>query len=202
MLQAGYVRRLAPGVFASLPLMQRVTSKLTAIVDEEMARAGCQRLTMPTLLPASLWQQSGRWHSAGRELWRVQDRRNAAFCLGPTHEEVFAAIVGDELAHSPTSLPKLPLRLYQITSKFRDEVRPRFGLMRSREFLMKDLYTFDNSPANAMRTYESVTEAYRRIFDRIGLRKRYAVAQADTGIVSCNCMCLFYLFICIIIYFR
>ena len=114
LLQAGYIRRLAPGVYAQLPLGERVMQKIVSIVDEELSAADCQRLTMPTLLPAQLWQQSGRWHTAGDELWRVNDRRDHKFCLGPTHEEVFATLVAEGAQHGSLHLP---LRLYQITSK-------------------------------------------------------------------------------------
>jgi prolyl-tRNA synthetase len=114
MLQAGFMARLAPGVYATLPLLQRVIDKLTDIVDEELQRVGCQRTTMPNILPANLWLKSGRWHNAGKEMFRLQDRRGAHFCLGPTHEEAFTSIVAEESAHASVTLP---LRLYQISTK-------------------------------------------------------------------------------------
>lgn len=121
MLQAGYIRRVAPGIFASLPLMQRVMTKLIAIVDDEMHGIDCQRLTMPNVLPSSLWLRSGRWHTAGDEMWRLKDRRHAEFCLGPTHEEAFSSIVAEEIAHVSSSASSTTaassLRLYQISTK-------------------------------------------------------------------------------------
>jgi prolyl-tRNA synthetase len=178
LLQAGFIRRMAPGVYSLLPAAQRVLGKLTAVVEQEMASVGAERVAMTTLLPAGIWQQSGRWTSAGDEMFRLRDRRHADFCLGPTHEEAVCTIFRDALRDGER---RLPLRLFQIAAKFRDEVRPRFGLMRAREFLMKDLYTCDLDSPAARHTYDQVVAAYARVFDRIGFAGHYRFALADTG---------------------
>jgi prolyl-tRNA synthetase len=178
LLQGGFIRRTAAGVYSLLPLAQRSMAKLTSVVERELAAAGCERIVMPSLLPAQMWQHSGRWTSVGPELMRLKDRRGADFCMAPTHEEAFSLLVRDALRDGER---RVPLRLFQITNKYRDEVRPRFGLMRAREFLMKDLYTCDSSAPAALETYDAIVAAYRRIFDAIGLSGHYSFALADTG---------------------
>ncbi|HEX2279161.1 MAG TPA: proline--tRNA ligase, partial [Candidatus Tectomicrobia bacterium] len=149
MLRAGLIRRTAAGVYSYLPLGHRVMQKVSQIIREEMNRAGAQEVLLPALQPAELWQESGRWPVYGRELMRLQDRHERDFCLGPTHEEVITDLVRREIR----SYRQLPLKLYQIQTKFRDEVRPRFGLMRGREFIMKDAYSFDRDDAGAELSY-------------------------------------------------
>ena len=175
MLRAGMVRQLATGVYTWLPLGLRVLRKVEAVVREEMDRAGAQELLMSGVLPAELWQESGRWDKYGPELLRFTDRHDRSFCLGPTHEEVITDIARRELR----SYKQLPVNLYQIQTKFRDEIRPRFGIMRAREFLMKDAYSFHLDHASLEETYQDMYAAYSRIFDRIGLSWRAVLA--DTG---------------------
>jgi prolyl-tRNA synthetase len=180
MLRSGMIRKLAAGIYVYLPLANRVFAKVANIVREEMNRAGAQEITMPAVQPAELWQESGRWEQYGPELLRLKDRKGGDFVVGPTHEEVVTALVRDEVK----SYRQLPMNLYQIQTKFRDEVRPRFGLMRGREFLMKDAYSFHVDDADAHREYESMYRAYTRIFARCGLRFR--AVEADTGSIGGN----------------
>jgi len=175
MLRAGMVRQLAAGIYTWLPLGLRVLRKVEAIVREEMDRAGAQEVLMSGVLPAELWQESGRWEKYGPELLRLQDRHDRAFCLGPTHEEVITDLIRDEIK----SYKQLPANFYQIQTKFRDEVRPRFGIMRAREFLMKDAYSFHLNRDSLLETYQQMYDTYSRIFDRIGLD--YRAVLADTG---------------------
>src|SRR5262245_33900825 len=178
MLRAGLVRRLTSGVYTWLPLGLRVVRKVEAVVREEMNRSGAVELLMPAVQPAELWQESGRWAEYGPELLRFKDRHQRDFCLGPTHEEVVSDIVRREVK----SYRQLPLNLYQIQVKFRDEIRPRFGVMRGREFVMKDAYSFHPDKASLDATYAVMHACYSRIFARLGLRFR-AVA-ADTGAIG------------------
>jgi prolyl-tRNA synthetase len=175
MLRAGMIRKLAAGVYNWLPLGLRVLRKVEAIVREEMNRAGAQELLMPMVQPAELWQESGRWDRYGPELLRLKDRHDRSFCLGPTHEEV----ITDLIRHEIRSYRQLPANFYQIQTKFRDEIRPRFGVMRAREFLMKDAYSFHLDQASLDETYRQMYEAYSRIFTRTGLHFRAVLA--DTG---------------------
>lgn len=175
MLRAGMIRKLSAGVYTLLPLGLLVIRKIEQIVREEMNRAGAQELLLPILLPAELWHETGRWDIYGKELMRVKDRHERDFCLGPTHEEVITDLVRNEVR----SYRQLPLNLYQIQTKFRDEIRPRFGLMRGREFIMKDAYSFDRDEAGLEVTYRKMEEAYRRIFGRCGLK--FKVVEADPG---------------------
>jgi prolyl-tRNA synthetase len=178
MLRAGYIRRLAAGIYTYLPLGFRVLNKAANIVREEMNRAGAQEVLMPVLLPAELWQETGRWDLYGKELFRIQDRHERNFCLGPTHEEIITDLVRNSLR----SYRQLPVTLYQIQTKFRDEIRPRFGLMRGREFLMKDAYSFHVSEEDLGREYQNMYAAYCRIFNRMGLK--YRVVDADPGLIG------------------
>src|ERR1700676_550110 len=175
MLRAGLVRRLAAGLYVWLPMGLRTLKKVERIVREEMNRAGALELCMPTVQPAELWLESGRWGKYGPELLRFKDRHDREFCYGPTHEEVITDIARRELR----SYKQLPVNFYQIQSKFRDEIRPRFGVMRAREFLMKDAYSFDVDQASLNQTYRAMYDAYTRIFTRLGLKFR--AVQADGG---------------------
>ena len=175
MLRAGLIRQIARGIYTWLPLGLRVLQKVAAIVREEMNRAGSIELLMPIVQPADLWQESERWTSYDAELLRFKDRHQRPFCLGPTHEEVITAL----LRHQLHSYKDLPLVCYQIQTKFRDEIRPRFGVMRSREFMMKDAYSFALNKAQAEQIYQDMYAAYERIFKRLGLKFR--IVQADTG---------------------
>jgi prolyl-tRNA synthetase len=178
MLRAGLIRQLARGIYTWMPLGLRVVRKVEAIVREEMDAAGAIELLMPAAQPAELWQESGRWEQYGPELLRFKDRHQRDFCLGPTHEEVVSDIVRQEVK----SYRQLPLNLYQIQTKFRDEIRPRFGVMRAREFVMKDAYSFHADQESLDQTYGAMVDCYSRIFTRLGLRFR-AVA-ADTGAIG------------------
>lgn len=178
MLRAGMIRKLAAGIYNYLPLGLRSIRKVENIVREEMNRAGAIEILMPGVIPAELWQESERWEQYGRELLRIKDRKDAEFCLGPTHEEVVTDLVRREVK----SYRQMPVNLYQIQSKFRDEIRPRFGLMRGREFIMKDAYSFDVDGDAADLSYEKMYQAYRRIFERCGLRFR--AVEADTGSIG------------------
>ncbi|MGH8121073.1 MAG: proline--tRNA ligase [Gammaproteobacteria bacterium] len=175
MLRAGMIRQLAAGIYTWLPLGLRVLRKVEAIVREEMNRAGAQEVLMPAIQPAELWQESGRWEQYGPELLRINDRHEREFCFGPTHEEIITDLVRREIR----SYKQLPANFYQIQTKFRDEIRPRFGIMRAREFLMKDAYSFHLSEECLQKTYEHMYGTYCRIFDRIGLQ--YRAVLADTG---------------------
>jgi len=178
MLRAGLIRRLASGLYTWLPLGLRVLHKVQDIVREEMNRAGGQEVLMPVTQPAELWEESGRWEQYGPELLRMKDRHDRDFCMGPTHEEVITDLVRNELS----SYRQLPINLYQIQTKFRDEIRPRFGVMRSREFVMKDAYSFHIDQDSLQQTYEEMHTAYCAIFDRIGLE--YRPVLADTGSIG------------------
>jgi prolyl-tRNA synthetase len=180
MLRAGMIRKLAAGLYTWLPMGLRVLRKVEAIVREEMDRAGAQELLMPAIQPAELWQESGRWEQYGGELLRLRDRHNREFCFGPTHEEVITDLCRRELR----SYKQLPANFYQIQTKFRDETRPRFGVMRAREFLMKDAYSFHATEASLQETYERMFAAYSNIFTRLGLDFR--PVQADTGSIGGN----------------
>jgi len=178
MLRAGMIRRLAAGLYTWLPLGLRVLRKVEAIVRGEMNRAGAQEVLMPAVQPAELWQESGRWEQYGPELLRMQDRHGRPYCFGPTHEEVITDLIRRELH----SYKNLPANFYQIQTKFRDEIRPRFGVMRAREFIMKDAYSFHNDQASLQQTYDVMYEAYSRIFSRLGLDFR--AVRADTGSIG------------------
>ncbi|HDJ86550.1 MAG TPA: proline--tRNA ligase, partial [Chromatiales bacterium] len=178
MLRAGMIRKLAAGLYAWLPLGLRVLRKVETVVREEMDRAGALELLMPAVQPAELWRESGRWEQYGPELLRLHDRHDREFCFGPTHEEVITDLVRREIR----SYKQLPVTYYQIQTKFRDEIRPRFGVMRAREFLMKDAYSFHLDEASLQRTYARMHEAYRRIFTRLGLTFR--AVQAATGSIG------------------
>jgi prolyl-tRNA synthetase len=175
LFRAGMIRKLASGIYDYLPLGLRVLRKVENIVREEMNRAGAQEVLLPAVQPAELWQESGRWQVYGKELLRFKDRHGRDCCFGPTHEEVITDVVRREVH----SYRQLPLNLYQIQVKFRDEIRPRFGLIRGREFIMKDAYSFDVDEAGAERTYGAMYEAYSRIFSRCGLS--FKSVEADTG---------------------
>ncbi len=175
MLRAGLIRRLASGLFTWMPLGLRVLRKVEAIVREEMNRAGALELLMPAVQPAELWQETGRWDQYGPLLLRMSDRHDRAFCFGPTHEEVITDVARRELK----SYRQLPVNYYQIQTKFRDEIRPRFGVMRSREFIMKDAYSFDLDQPGLQVSYDKMHDAYSRIFERLGLRFR--IVDADSG---------------------
>ncbi|EHQ51603.1 prolyl-tRNA synthetase [Ectothiorhodospira sp. PHS-1] len=178
MLRAGYVRRLASGLYTWMPLGLRVLRKVEAIVREEMNRAGALEVLMPAVQPAELWQESGRWEQYGHELLRLRDRHDREFCFGPTHEEVITDLVRREV----NSYRQLPVNYYQIQTKFRDEIRPRFGIMRAREFLMKDAYSFHADAESLQQTYDLMHAAYSRIFQRCGLDFR--AVHADTGAIG------------------
>ena len=178
LVRAGYIRKLTSGVYNYLPLMWRVLKKVENIVREEMDKAGAQELLMPFVQPKELWEESGRWEVYGKELMRLKDRHNREMCLGPTHEEIITSIARDGLK----SYKQLPVNLYQIQSKFRDEVRPRFGLLRGREFIMKDAYSFDTSEEGLKKEYENMAKAYSKIFKRCGLNTK--MVQSDSGAIG------------------
>jgi prolyl-tRNA synthetase len=178
MLRAGLIRKLGSGLYTWLPLGLRVLRKVEDVVREEMNRAGAVELLMPAVQPAELWKESGRWDLFGPQMLKIKDRHDRDFCFGPTHEEVITDIARREIR----SYRQLPLNLYQIQTKFRDEIRPRFGVMRAREFMMKDAYSFHADYADLQREYRNMHEAYSRVFERLGLRFR-AVA-ADTGAIG------------------
>ena len=178
MLRAGLIRKTAAGIYTYLPLGLRVIRKIEQIIREEMNRARAQELLMPIASPAELWKETGRWEYYGKELLRFKDRHERDFCLGPTHEEVITDLFRREVR----SYRQLPLNFYQIQTKFRDEIRPRFGLMRGREFIMKDAYSFDADDAGAKISYQKMYDAYTRIFTRCGLTFR--AVEADTGLIG------------------
>jgi len=178
MIRAGLIRRLAGGIYTWMPLGLRVLRRVEAIVREEMNRAGAIELFMPAVQPSELWQESGRWQKYGPELLRLKDRHDRDFCIGPTHEEVITDIARREIK----SYRQLPVHFYQIQAKFRDEIRPRFGVMRGREFIMKDGYSFHADYADLQREYQNMYETYSRIFTRLGLR--YRAVAADTGSIG------------------
>ena len=176
--RAGFIRKLSSGIYNYLPLMWRVLRKVEAIVREEMDAAGAQELLMPFVQPRELWDESGRWEVYGKELMRLKDRHNREMCLGPTHEEVITAIARDGIK----SYKQMPVNLYQIQSKFRDEVRPRYGLLRGREFIMKDAYSFDVDQDGLDKEYDNMAAAYTRIFERCGLATK--MVQSDSGAIG------------------
>jgi prolyl-tRNA synthetase len=178
MLRAGLIKRLASGLYSWMPMGLRVLRKVEAIVREEMNRAGSVELLMPAVQPAELWQESGRWDFYGKELLRLKDRHERDFCYGPTHEEVISDVVRKEI----NSYKQLPKNFYQIQTKFRDEVRPRFGVMRAREFVMKDAYSFHTDFDSLVETYQRMYQAYCNVFSRLGLQ--YRAVAADTGSIG------------------
>lgn len=175
LVKAGMIRKLVSGVYSYLPLGYRVIRKIEKIVREEMDRAGSQELLMSAIQPAELWQASGRWDNFGPEMFKLKDRNDRKFCLGPTHEEYFTNLIKDEIK----SYKQLPLNLYQIQTKYRDEKRPRFGLIRGREFIMKDAYSFDKDEEGLKEAYLNMWTAYEKVFDRLKLR--YKVVEGDSG---------------------
>ncbi len=176
--RAGYIKKLTSGVYNYMPLMWRVLKKIENIIREEMDRAGAQELLMPFVQPKELWEESGRWEAYGKELMRLKDRHDRVMCLGPTHEEIITALARDVIK----SYKQMPVNLYQIQSKFRDEVRPRYGLLRGREFIMKDAYSFDKTQEGLNKEYENMAQAYKRIFDRCGLETK--MVQSDSGAIG------------------
>jgi prolyl-tRNA synthetase len=180
MLRAGLIRKVAAGIYTWLPLGNRVLRKVERIVREEMDRAGAQEVFMPAVQPAELWQESGRWEEYGPELLRMHDRHNREFCFGPTHEEVITDLARREIK----SYRQLPANFYQIQTKFRDEIRPRFGVMRAREFIMKDAYSFHVDEPSLRETYQAMHDAYSEIFRRIGLE--FCVVEAHGGVIGGN----------------
>src|SRR5436309_7339297 len=178
LVRAGMIRQVSRGIYDYLPLALKIIRKIENIVREELDRAGAQELLLPIASPAELWQESGRWEVYGKELVRFKDRHERDFCLGPTHEEV----ITDLVRRTVRSYRELPFNLYQIQTKFRDEVRPRFGLMRGREFIMKDAYSFHVDVQDCYREYENMFATYNRIFTRFGLRFR--PVEADTGAIG------------------
>ena len=178
MLRSGMIRKLASGVYGFMPLGWRTLRKIEGIIREEMDAAGGQEIHMSAIQPSELWEESGRWYAYGPELWRIKDRHGREFCLGPTHEEIFTDIVRTDI----NSYRQLPMNLYQIQTKYRDEARPRFGLMRSREFIMQDAYSFDRDQEGLDKSYQDMYEAYEKIFARCGLYFR--PVEADTGAIG------------------
>lgn len=178
LVRAGYIRKLTSGVYNYLPLMWRVLKKVENIVREEMDNSGAQELLMPFVQPEELWQESGRWDVYGKELMRLRDRHDRGMCLGPTHEEVITFIAREGIK----SYKQLPVNLYQIQSKFRDEIRPRFGLLRGREFIMKDAYSFDVDQEGLEKSYKIMADAYYRVFERCGLETK--AVQSDSGAIG------------------
>ncbi|MDD6920274.1 MAG: proline--tRNA ligase [Eubacteriales bacterium] len=178
LLRTGMIKKLASGIYGFMPLGYKVVKKIENIVREEMDAKDCQEILMSAVHPAELWQESGRWFAYGPELWRIKDRNGRDFCLGPTHEEVFT----DAVRQDVSSYRQLPFNLYQIQTKYRDEARPRFGLMRSREFIMKDAYSFDIDEAGLDKSYRDMYDAYTKVFTRCGLNFR--PVAADTGAIG------------------
>ena len=178
LVRAGYIKKLANGIYTYMPLAQRVLTKISNIVREEMNASGAQELLMPFVQPAEVWQKSGRWQKYGKELLRCKDRHDNEMCLAPTHEEVITSVVGEVV----NSYKQLPLNVYQIQTKFRDEIRPRFGLLRGREFIMKDAYSFHTSQEDLEREYEVMGKTYTSIFNRCGLETK--AVQSDSGAIG------------------
>ena len=176
--RAGFVRKIAAGIYTYLPLARKTLLKIENIVREEMNRIGAQEILMPIVQPAELWQKSGRWDDYGPEMMKLKDRHNRDFTLGPTHEELVTELIKNEL----TSYKQLPLSLYQIANKYRDEIRPRFGVLRAREFIMKDAYSFHDSWESLNDTYLKFKEAYSKIMERVGLR--YTIIEASSGAIG------------------
>ena len=178
MLRAGLIKKLGSGLYSWLPLGFRVLKKIENIIREEMERAGALELLMPAIQPAELWSESGRWELFGAQMLKIKDRHEREFCFGPTHEEVITDIARQEIK----SYRQLPVNLYQIQTKFRDEIRPRFGVMRAREFIIKDAYSFHTDFSDLQREYQNMFETYCRIFERLGLQ--YRAVAADTGAIG------------------
>src|ERR1700689_2729165 len=178
MLRAGLVRKLGTGLYTWLPMGLRTLRKVEKIIREEMNRAGALEVLMPVIQPAELWQESGRWEKFGRDLLRLKDRHQRDYCVAPTHEEVITDIARRDIK----SYRQLPVNFYQIQTKFRDEIRPRFGVMRAREFIMKDAYSFHVDEASLQEGYAAMFDAYTRMFTRMGLKFRYV--QADSGAIG------------------
>jgi len=178
LVRAGFIKKLTNGVYSYLPLMKRVLDKVSKITREEMNAAGAQELLMPFVQPAELWKKSGRWQVYGKELMRMKDRHDNEMCLAPTHEEVVTSVADGILA----SYKQFPVNLYHIQLKFRDEIRPRFGLLRGREFIMKDAYSFHTSEESLDEEYKNMAEAYKKIFNRCGLETR--MVQSDSGAIG------------------
>ncbi len=178
LLRAGMIKKTAAGIYSYMPMGWRVVRKIEQIVREEMDAKGCQEIATSVLQPSELWEESGRWAAYGPEMWRIKDRNSRPFCLGPTAEEVFTDIVRNDIS----SHRQLPLNLYQITDKFRDEARPRYGMMRSRNFIMKDNYSFDKDPEGLQVSYDNMYEAYTNVFNRCGLTFR--PVEADNGAIG------------------
>ena len=178
MLRAGLIKKLGGGLYSWLPLGFRVLKKVENIIREEMERAGALEVLMPAIQPAELWTESGRWAIFGEQMLKIKDRHDRDFCFGPTHEEVITDIARQDIK----SYRQLPINLYQIQTKFRDEIRPRFGVMRAREFLMKDAYSFHTDFDDLEREYQNMFDTYCRIFERLGLK--YRPVAADTGAIG------------------
>ena len=178
LVRSGMIRQVTRGIYDFLPLGLKVVRRIEGIVREEMDRAGAQEVLLPISSPAELWRESGRWELYGKELVRFKDRHERDFCLGPTHEEVITDLIRRDIR----SYRELPMTLYQIQIKFRDEVRPRFGLMRGREFVMKDAYSFHMDVEDCRREYQNMFEVYKKIFSRCGLR--FSPVEADTGAIG------------------
>ena len=178
MLRTGLIRKLSAGIYCYLPMALRVLKKIEKVVREEMTKTSAEELLLPALQPSELWEETGRWQKYGKELIRLRDRHDHDFCLGPTHEEVIVDLVRKEVR----SYRQLPITLYQIQTKFRDEIRPRFGIMRGREFIMKDAYSFDADMEGAKLNYQKMFDAYHAIFSRCGLRFR--AVEADNGMIG------------------
>ena len=178
LVRAGFIKKLANGIYTYMPLAQRVLNKISNIVREEMNASGAQELLMPFVQPAEVWQKSGRWAKYGKELLRCKDRHDNEMCLAPTHEEVVTSVVSDVAK----SYKQLPLNVYQIQTKFRDEIRPRFGLLRGREFIMKDAYSFHTSQEDLEREYKVMAQTYTNIFNRCGLETK--AVQSDSGAIG------------------
>ena len=178
LLRAGFMRKSTNGMYSYLPLAWRVLKKIENIVREEMDAAGAQEIMMPIMQPAEIWQESGRWGAYGAEMIRLKDRHNREYCLGPTHEEMVTTLIKGDVR----SYRQLPMNVYQIQDKFRDERRPRFGLMRSRDFIMKDAYSFDRDEAGLDVSYKAMYDAYTNVFNRCGLTFR--PVEADSGAIG------------------
>ena len=178
LLRAGMIKKTAAGIYSYMPMGWRTVRKIEQIVREEMDAQGAQEIATSVLQPSELWEESGRWAAYGPEMWRVNDRNGRPFCLGPTAEEVFTDIIRNDIS----SHRQLPLMLYQITDKFRDEARPRYGMMRSRNFIMKDNYSFDKDPEGQDVSYRKMYEAYTNVFNRCGLTFR--PVEADNGAIG------------------
>jgi prolyl-tRNA synthetase len=178
MIRGGLIKKLSSGLYSWMPIGLRILKKIEKIIREEMNKAGAIELLMPAIQPAELWQETGRWEKFGPQMLKIKDRHERLFCFGPTHEEVITDIVRNEIS----SYKQLPVNFYQIQTKFRDEIRPRFGVMRAREFLMKDAYSFHANENCLRETYKKMFETYSNIFERIGLK--YRAVSADSGAIG------------------